>query len=126
MPKIYFYDTGLLCYLLNIETPEQLENHPLKDSIFENMAVGELMKKRFNEAKDHNLFFYREQSGREVDVVSITAEGVNLYEIKAAKMLRADYLENLQYLKAILPNVATANVIFNGETLGSVINIRDI
>ena len=126
MPKIYFYDTGLLCYLLNIETAEQLEKHPLKGSIFENMAVGELMKKRLNEAKDPNLFFYREQSGREVDVVSITGEGINLYEIKAGKMLRPDYLENLQYLKGILPNVARTTVIFNGETLGSVINIRDI
>lgn len=126
MPKIYFYDTGLLCYLLNIETKDQLENHPLKGAIFENMAVGELMKKRFNAAKDPNLYFYREVSGREVDVISITGEGINLYEIKAGKMLRPEYLENLQYLKRILPNVATTAVIFNGETLGSVINIRDI
>lgn len=126
MPKIYFYDTGLLCYLLNIETKEQLENHPLKGSIFENMAVGELMKKRFNEAKDPNLYFYREVTGREVDVVSITGEGVKLYEIKAGKMLKAEYLENLQYLKRTLPNVTATAVIFNGDTLGSIINIRDI
>lgn len=126
MPKIYFYDTGLLCYLLNIETKEQLDSHPMKGSIFENMAVGELMKKRFNAAKDANLYFYREISGKEVDVVSITGEGINLYEIKAGKMLRPEYLENLQYLKRILPNVKSSSVIFDGETLGSVINIRDI
>lgn len=126
MPKIYFYDTGLLCYLLHIETKEQLENHPLKGAIFENMAVGELMKKKFNEAKDPNLYFYRELSGREVDVVSITGEGINLYEIKAGKMLRAEYFENLQHLKRTLPNVASTSVIFNGESMGSVINICDI
>ena len=126
MPKIYFYDTGLLCYLLYIETSKQLENHPLKGAIFENMAIGELMKKRFNEAKDPNLYFYREIAGKEVDVVSITGEGINLYEIKAGKMLRAEYFENLQHLKRTLPNVASTSVIFNGETLGSVINIRDI
>lgn len=51
---------------------------------------------------------------------------INLYEIKAGKMLRPDYLENLQYLRGLLPNVASTAVIFNGETLGSVINIRDI
>lgn len=84
------------------------------------------MKKRFNAAKDPNLYFYRELSGIEVDVVSVTGKGINLYEIKAGKMLRAEYLENLQYLKRTLPNVATTAVIFNGETLGSVINIRDI
>lgn len=126
MPKIYFYDTGLLCYLLYIETREQLDNHPLKGAIFENMAVGELMKKRFNEAKDPNLYFYRELAGKEVDVVSITGAGINLYEIKAGKMLRAEYFENLQYLKRTLSNVATTAVIFNGETLGSAINIREI
>lgn len=126
MPKIYFYDTGLLCYLLYIETREQLDNHPLKGAIFENMAVGELMKKRFNEAKDPNLYFYREIAGKEVDVVSITGAGINLYEIKGGKMLRAEYFENLQHLKRTLPNVASTSVIYNGETLGSVINIRDI
>lgn len=126
MPKIYFYDTGLLCYLLNIETSEQLENHPLKGGIFENMAVGELMKKRLNEAKDPNLYFYREQSGKEVDVLSVTADGINLYEVKAGKVLRPDYLENMQYLKRTLHGVNKTSVIFNGETLGSTINIRDI
>lgn len=126
MPKIYFYDTGLLCYLLNIETNTQLENHPLKGAIFENMAVGELMKKRLNKAKDPNLYFYREQSGKEVDVLSVTADGINLYEVKAGKVLRPDYLENMQYLKRTLPGVNKTSVIFNGETLGSTINIRDI
>lgn len=126
MPKIYFYDTGLLCYLLNIETTGQLQNHPFKGAIFENMAVGELMKKRFNEAKDPNLYFYREQSGREIDVLSLTGEGIDLFEIKVGKVVRADYLENMQYLKRTLPGVNTTSIIFNGETFGSVINIRDI
>lgn len=84
------------------------------------------MKKRFNAAKDPNLYFYRELSGKEVDVVSITGEGINLYEIKAGKMLRPEYFENLQYLKRTLPNVVGTSVIFDGDTLGSVINIRDI
>lgn len=126
MPKIYFYDTGLLCYLLNIENQEQLENHPLRGAIFENMAVGELMKKRFNEAKDPNLYFYREQSGKEVDILSVTGEGINLYEIKAGKSLKPDYLEIMRYLRRTLTNVDNTSVIYNGESMGSVINIRDI
>lgn len=127
MPKIYFYDTGLLCYLLSIETPERLENHPLKGAIFENMAVGELMKKRLNEAKDPNLYFYREQSGKEVDVLSITGDGINLYEIKAGKMLRDDYLENMKYLQRTLSNVNKMTVIFDGDAVStSAINIRNV
>ena len=127
MPKVYFYDTGLLCYLLSIETPEHLANHPLKGAVFENMAIGELMKLRLNQAKDPNLYFYREQSGREVDALSLTAEGTNLYEIKAGKALRPDFMENMKYLKQQLPDVAKTTVIFDGETLPPVaINIRDL
>ncbi len=78
MPKVYFYDTGLLCSLLKIVSYEQLESHPLKGAIFENMAVCELIKNQFNNDLDADLYFYREQSGKEVDAVLVTPKGLNL------------------------------------------------
>lgn len=127
MPKIYFYDSGLLCYLLSIETPDQLEKHPLKGAVFENMAMGELLKKRLNEGKDSNLYFYREKTGREVDAVAVTSEGKNLYEVKAGKILRPDFLENMEYLKRTLPDVNNISVIFDGQSIPPIcINIREI
>ena len=127
MSKIYFYDSGLLCYLLSIETPEQLEKHPLKGAVFENMAMGELLKKRLNEGKDPNLYFYRENGGREVDAVSLTSEGKNLYEVKAGKVLRPDFMENMEYLKRTLPDINSISVIFDGESIPPIcINIREI
>ncbi len=127
MPKVYFYDTGLLCYLLGVASFEQLESHPLKGAIFENMAVCELIKNQFNNDLDPNLYFYREQSGKEVDAVLMTPEGLNLYEMKAGKMLRPDYRENMNALKRLLPNINTTSVIYDGESYPPIcLNIRDI
>lgn len=127
MPKIYFYDTGLLGYLLSIETAEQLENHPLKGAIFENLAISELIKSRFNGGQDPNIYFYREHSGREVDAVSVTAEGLNLYEIKAGKVFRTDYMDNIKSLQQTLKNINKTTVIFDGDSIPPLaLNIREI
>ncbi|MBD5328086.1 MAG: ATP-binding protein [Bacteroides sp.] len=127
MPKIYFYDTGLLCYLLSIETAEQLENHPLKGAIFENLAISELIKSRFNGGQDPNIYFYREHSGREVDAVSVTADGLNLYEIKAGKVFRTDYMDNIKSLQQTLKNINKTTVIFDGDSIPPLaLNIREI
>lgn len=127
MPKVYFYDTGLMCYLLSIETPSQLDKHPLKGAVFENMAIGELIKRRFNGGEDPNLYYYREKSGVEVDAVAVTAEGLDLYEIKSGKNLRPDFMENMQYLKRTLPDVSKLSVIFDGQGFPPTsINIRGI
>ena len=126
-PKLYFYDTGLLCYLLGIEEPSQLSTHPLKGAVFENMAVGEMVKDRFNAAKDLNLAFYRENRGREIDVVQTTPGGLRLFEIKAGKTFQSDFTRNMNYLRTILPDVISSTVIYDGDTIGdSIVNIRNI
>ena len=126
-PKIYFNDTGLLCYLLGIETPEQLENHPLRGAVFENMAVSEILKGRLNQAKDPNIYFYRENSGREVDIVQTNPDGLYIFEIKAGKTFQSDFTRNLKYLSNLLPDVRQSTVIYDGSTEGaSLINIRQL
>lgn len=125
MPKYYFYDTGLLCFLLGIETPEQLSRHPLRGAVFENLAVSELYRRRMNEAKQDNLYFYREHSGREVDVISENPDGLKLYEIKSASTFRSEFMVNIDYLKGLLPNVEGATVIYDGESfVPDILNIR--
>ena len=126
-PKLYFYDSGLLCFLLGIEEASQLDTHPLRGSIFENIAVSEMMKNRYNNAKEPNLYFYRENSGREVDIVQVTPGGLDLYEVKAGSTFQNDFTKNLKYLQSLLPDVKSATVIYNGETQGkSLLNLRDI
>lgn len=126
MPKVYFYDTGLLCYLLGIENSNQIENHIMRGELFENLAMGELMKRRLNEGLDPNLTFYREHSGKEVDAI-INSGGLHLYEIKSGKTFRKDFMKNMEYLTEILDNVKDSTIIYDGIPMGSTfLNIRDI
>lgn len=125
MPKVYFYDTGLVCYLLSIEHPAQLDNHPLRGAIFENLAIGELLKSRYNCGKAPNLYFYRENGGTEVDALIQTGAGLELYEIKSGKTLRPDFMNNMKALRQALNNVAASTVIYDGEDMPPIaVNIR--
>lgn len=127
MQKYYFYDTGLLCYLLGIETAEQLSNHPLRGAVFENLAVSELLRRRLNSGRQDNLFFYREHSGREVDIVQEYATWLECYEIKSSATYRKELIQNLDYIKNTLPNVQSTTLIYDGESmLPSIRNIRDV
>jgi uncharacterized protein len=69
-PKLYFYDTGLAARLLGIRTAEQLVNHPLRGNLFETFVVAELVKSRLNRGESHGLYFWRDSSGNEVDVIA--------------------------------------------------------
>lgn len=127
MPKVYFYDTGLLCYLLSIENFDQLDNHPLRGVVFENLAMGELLKSRYNKGLDPNLYFYRETSGIEVDAIMLEGGGIHIYEIKAGKTLRHDFFENMNTLKTKMTDIKSSTVIYDGESFPPMtINIREI
>jgi hypothetical protein len=127
MPKIYFYDTGLLCYLLGIENADMLQSHPMRGAVFENYAMAELMKRQFNQAYDANIYYYRENSGREVDAVVIASSGTELYEIKSGKTMHIEFADNMKVVADKIPNVTSSSVIFDGDTIASIaINVREI
>ncbi|GHV20962.1 ATPase [Planctomycetales bacterium] len=114
-PKIYFYDTALVCFLLGLENAEQLPTHPLYGAIFENYAVLELLKARLNAGKTPNLFFYRDQAQHEVDVVQEFGAGYRAYEIKSATAFHTSFTKNLDYLKKLLGDrLLSTKVIFDG------------
>lgn len=69
-PKLYFLDTGFLCYLLNIFNTGQLAVHPLRGQIFESFIVAELLKSRFNNGLSDIYYYYRESKGTEVDILA--------------------------------------------------------
>ncbi|XCA33777.1 MAG: DUF4143 domain-containing protein [Wolbachia endosymbiont of Polyergus mexicanus] len=70
MPKLYFYDTGLACTLLGLEKESQLETHYLKGALFENLIVLEIFKKRLNQGLPANIYFWRDRTGHEVDLLA--------------------------------------------------------
>jgi len=94
-PKIYFTDTGLACHILGIESVNQLKNDPIYGNLFENLIVLELMKARFNQALDPNLYFYRDVTGREVDLISRQGSFLVPIEIKSNHSFNASFLKGL-------------------------------
>lgn len=116
-PKLYFYDTGLLCTLLGIREPHQLENFPTRGAIFENYVINNFVKAAYNASRKPRLCFYRDKTGREIDLITETAEGLNLFEIKASSGFNPDYFKNIRYFEKTSPDkVVSASIIYDGLT----------
>jgi hypothetical protein len=113
-PKLYFYDTGLACFLLGITSPDLITNHAYKGTLFENFIIAELLKNRFNRAERSNLYYFRDSAGNEVDVLIDKGEALEALEIKAGATLNADFFKNLTYWKK-LTGSTRATLIYTGE-----------
>lgn len=115
-PKLYFYDTGLLCHLLDIESPKQLSTHYLRGGIFESFVISELMKAHYNAALTPKLFFWRDKQGHEIDC--LIEKGLDLIpiEIKSGKTINQDFFENLDFFSA-LSDISPSNsyLIYGGD-----------
>ncbi len=85
MPKLHFYDTGLVCWLLGIRTPEQLRSHPLRGAIFESWVVSEINKHRVNRGETGGLSYYRDRDAVEADLVIEYPDRLRLVEAKSAQ-----------------------------------------
>ncbi|QDZ43316.1 ATP-binding protein [Corynebacterium sp. sy039] len=94
-PKLYFYDTGLLCFLLGISSAEQLLFSPFRGAIFENFVIAETAKKYLHAGKTPQLSFYRDDSKREIDLLDATDGNLHAYEIKASHTFKKDYGRHL-------------------------------
>lgn len=115
-PKLYFYDTGLACWLLSIRQPDQLETHPQRGALFENWVVAELIKGRFNRGLPLNLYFWRDRTGHEVDVLIETPRGLVPVEIKSGQTVNADFFAGLEDWEALArPRQPKAWLIYGGQ-----------
>lgn len=126
-PKLYFYDTGLLCFLLGITDAEQLHVHPLRGAVFENLIVTQMIKARYNRGEIKDLYFYRENSGREVDILLPEAQFLDAFEVKSSATFSPEFTKNIKYLKELFPEtIRNTSVIYDGKTiLPHIFNYRD-
>jgi len=92
MPKLHFYDTGLVCWLLGIRTARQLRNHPLRGSIFETWVVSEILKRRMHQGTNRPCYYFRDQHGREADMVIDHHDRLQVVEVKAGQTITDDAL----------------------------------
>ena len=133
-PKLYFYDTGIAAFLLGITTEQQMDVHPLRGSLFENMVINDMLKLELNRGNNmQQLFFYRDKSQREVDVLRILPPNlVEAYEIKSAQTWNSEFFANLNYLRPLLKErMLKTMVVYDGsqENAGAdngIINFRHL
>ena len=100
-PKLYFYDVGLLCQLLEIKSQDQVFQHYARGSIFENMIIADLKKQFFNLGDNPNLYFWRDNIGNEIDCLFESGKYINITEIKSSKTFHPKFSDNLDYFKRI-------------------------
>jgi predicted AAA+ superfamily ATPase len=124
-PKLYFYDVGLASYLMGIEDSRQVVTHPLRGALFENLVVGEALKHRYNRGLRGNLFFYRESTGHEVDLLCQLADQFLAVEIKAGATVASDWFANLARIRATLRGqIRDAILVHAGTAAGERQGVR--
>ncbi len=124
MPKLYFYDTGLCCSLLEIDNESHVNTHPLRGSLFENLIILELLKKRLNNGQRSNLYYWRERSGIEIDILMEQASQIVPVEIKTATTFNSDFLKGINYWKKLNPSIKNSYLVYTGKA--SAIDNTDI
>ncbi|MCC6410207.1 MAG: ATP-binding protein [Saprospiraceae bacterium] len=100
-PKLYFYDVGLACALLNIRSKEELNRHFAKGALFENFVINEVLKNHLNENIHPGQYFWQDRGVHEIDL--LLDQGGVLYpiEIKSGRTLNPDFFDGLKYFQKI-------------------------
>jgi predicted AAA+ superfamily ATPase len=113
-PKLYFLDTGLLCYLLRIQSPEDLRLHASRGPIFESFVTCELIKNFLNQGKEPDLYFWRDSTGHEIDtVVDLGNERVAV-EIKSGETVAADFFDGLDFWRTLVGDPEAPSALVTG------------
>jgi predicted AAA+ superfamily ATPase len=115
MPKLYFYDTGLCSSLLEIENEKQMANHPLRGALMENLMIIELLKSRLNRGLRSNLFYWRDRTGNEIDLLLDQSDAVVPIEIKSSTTFHLDFLKGIRYWQKLNPKLTSSYLVFNGK-----------
>lgn len=132
MPKLYFYDTGMACSLLGIQSPKQLETHYLRGALFENFVITEIMKTRYNQGKRAELYFWRDKRGNEIDCIIDDGTQLTPIEMKSSKTIASDFFKGLEYWNSLSKQDPQKSLLVYGgsekqeRTQATVIGWRDV
>jgi predicted AAA+ superfamily ATPase len=117
MPKVFFYDTGLLCRLLGLSNAGELQTHYLTGSIFENFVIADIQKELMNRKSTDLLYFFREKNDHEVDLLIKRGMRFIPVEIKKAASFSSDFTRGLNYWKSLdCAANETPLIVYTGET----------
>lgn len=115
-PKLYFYDTGLLCHLLKLNNSEMIISHPVKGNLFENMMIAEYVKKMHHYNTPNDIWFWRDASGNEIDLLIQSPPKLELVEFKATQTITPDLFKGLNYFESLAKNtILTKTLVYGGK-----------
>lgn len=115
-PKVYFYDTGLACNLLGIQSEKELVNHWIKGPLFENMIISDCAKDYFNRGKKPPIYFWRDNKGLEIDMLLAEDSQLKTIEIKSGTTVHPEFFRNLEKFKSLLPEEKVKGyLVYGGE-----------
>lgn len=118
-PKLYFVDTGVACALLGIESSDQLSTHYLRGGLFENWVILERLKKRFNAGLNSNLYFWRDNTGHEIDLLEETGQTLHAWEIKAGETVQSDWVKGLNWFRNLAGPDTKSTLVYGGNRSSS-------
>jgi len=113
--KLYFYDTGVACSLLGINHARQITTHAAKGPLFENLIISELLKERLNAGAVDNLYYWRDKTGNEVDVLIDKAGKLTAVELKAGETVSADFFRGLAYFSSLQTGKLEKLLVYGGK-----------
>ena len=113
-PKLYFYDTGLLCTLLQLKSKEGLRNHALSGAIFENWCISEIKKNLTNQGINNSLYYFRDHLGNDIDLIVERENEPQAIEIKSSKKQDRKLMAGLKYWSKYQPS-SNGILLFQGE-----------
>jgi predicted AAA+ superfamily ATPase len=115
-PKLYFVDTGLLCYLLRIRSPADLRLHASRGGVFESFVLSELLKNYLHRGEEPDLYFWRDPAGHEIDVIIEQGQKLTAVEVKSGQTVASDFFAGVRYWRALLDDPrAPAALIYAGD-----------
>jgi len=115
-PKLYFLDQGLLCYLLRIRSPEELRFHASRGAIFESFVVAELTKAALNLGREPDLYFWRDATGHEVDILIDQGATLVPVEVKSGETVTGDFFTGLTFFRDLAGAQSTpAALVYAGD-----------
>ena len=130
--KLYFYDTGLLCFLLKIKDAAHLKTSPYKGSLFENYVINEYLKQNYHQNLLRDYWFWRDAVGHEVDLIWQDTEKLNVVEIKASQTIMPSMFKGLNYFEKLVPELIESKTLvhtglFNqNRTAGKVLSWKGV
>ncbi|WP_428102465.1 ATP-binding protein [Candidatus Rariloculus sp.] len=114
-PKLYFLDTGLLCYLLRVHTAGELATHAMRGAVFENFVITELRKSYHHAGREPRLSFWRDHRGNEVDLVVDLPRGAVPVEIKSGATIASDFFKGLGHWEKLAESFGGGILVYGGD-----------